>query len=159
MTKCGRYGSPRADFDYSPATIRASVERSLKRLNTTYLDAVYLHDVEFVATRVGPREAGHPADALKPANLETYGLADGQEAKVWGGGDQLILGGLAELQKMKDEGLIKAIGISGTYRTSRPRAPPDAPQATHSRRSSASRCSRSTPRRTSRSTCSSPTRT
>lgn len=119
MTKCGRYGSPRADFDYSPATIRASVERSLKRLNTTYLDAVYLHDVEFVATRVGPREAGHPADALKPANLETYGLADGQEAKVWGGGDQLILGGLAELQKMKDEGLIKAIGISGTYRTAR----------------------------------------
>ncbi|EPT03107.1 hypothetical protein FOMPIDRAFT_91744 [Fomitopsis schrenkii] len=113
MTKCGRYGSPRADFDYSPATLRASVARSLKRLNTSYLDAVYLHDIEFVATQVGPREAGHPADALKPENLETYGLADGQEGKAWGAGDQRILDGLAELQKMKDEGLIKAIGISG----------------------------------------------
>ena len=114
MTKCGRYGSPRADFDYSPATLRASVQRSLERLNTTYLDAVYLHDVEFVATQVGPREAGTPADALKPENLEKYGLADGQESKVWGEGDQLILDGLAELQKMKDEGIVKAIGITGT---------------------------------------------
>ena len=114
MTKCGRYGSPRADFDYSPATLRASVQRSLERLNTTYLDAVYLHDVEFVATQVGPREAGTPADALKPENLEKYGLVDGQESKVWGEGDQLILDGLAELQKMKDEGIVKAIGITGT---------------------------------------------
>lgn len=113
MTKCGRYGSTRADFDYSPATLRASVQRSLKRLNTTYLDAVYLHDVEFVATQVGPREDGHPTDALKEDNLETYGLADGQESKVWGEGDQLVLDGLAELQKMKDEGIVKAIGITG----------------------------------------------
>lgn len=114
MTKCGRYGSSRADFDYTPATLRASVERSLKRLNTSYLDAVYLHDVEFVATQVGPREAGQPADALAPENLERYGLADGQEGKVWGAGDRLILDGLAELRKMKDEGVIKAIGISGS---------------------------------------------
>ncbi|KAH9918140.1 Aldo/keto reductase [Fomitopsis serialis] len=104
---------PRADFDYSPATLRASVQRSLKRLNTTYLDAVYLHDTEFVATQVGPHEDGHPTDALKPENLEKYGLADGQESKVWGEGDQLILDGLAELQKMKDEGIVKAIGITG----------------------------------------------
>ncbi|KAH9843713.1 NADP-dependent oxidoreductase domain-containing protein [Rhodofomes roseus] len=113
MTKCGRYGSPRSDFDYSPATLRASIQRSLKRLNTTYLDAVYLHDVEFVATQVGPREDGHPTDALKPENLEKYGLADGQESKVWGDGDQLVLDGLVELQKMKDEGIVKAIGITG----------------------------------------------
>ncbi|KZT74499.1 Aldo/keto reductase [Daedalea quercina L-15889] len=113
MTKCGRYGSPRADFDYSPATLRASVQRSLERLNTTYLDAVYLHDVEFVATQVGPREAGYPTDALRPENLEKYGLADGQDSKVWGEGDQLILDGLAELQKMKDEGIVRAIGITG----------------------------------------------
>ena len=160
MTKCGRYGSPRADFDYSPATIRASVERSLKRLNTTYLDAVYLHDVEFVAAQVGPREAGHPTDALKPENLETYGLADGQEAKVWGDGDRLILDGLAELQKMKDEGLIKAIGLTGASSRASRRAPcADAPQATRSRRFCASRSSRSTPHRTSRSTCCSPIRT
>jgi D-arabinose 1-dehydrogenase len=40
MTKCGRYGRTKADFDYSPNTVRASVQRSLCRLNTSYLDAV-----------------------------------------------------------------------------------------------------------------------
>lgn len=112
MTKCGRYGSTVADFDYSPATIRASVQRSLARLNTNYLDAVYLHDVEFVCTQVGPREAGDPTIALGDAQAE-YGLAPGQEGEVWGEGDQKILDALGELRRMQDEGIIKAIGITG----------------------------------------------
>lgn len=48
-TKTGRYGPQRKDCDYSPKRIQESVERSLSLLHTTYLDLVYLHDVEYVA--------------------------------------------------------------------------------------------------------------
>ena len=44
----GRVGE--ASFDYSPAWIRKSVQRSLQRLRTDYLDVVYCHDVEFVSS-------------------------------------------------------------------------------------------------------------
>ncbi|CCH46189.1 Aldo-keto reductase family 1 member [Wickerhamomyces ciferrii] len=47
ITKAGRVKLN--DFDYKPESIRASVERSLERLDTDYLDVVYLHDVEFVS--------------------------------------------------------------------------------------------------------------
>ena len=46
-TKVGRVSSTK--FDYSPAWIRHSIQQSLDRLNTTYLDVVYCHDVEFVS--------------------------------------------------------------------------------------------------------------
>ena len=68
MTKCGRYGE--SDFDYSPATIRRSVQRSLERLHTSYLDVVYLHDTEFVATWVGPRKEGDHSGALGAGQYE-----------------------------------------------------------------------------------------
>lgn len=38
ISKCGRYNSE--GFDYSPANIETSVRRSLKRLQTSYLDCV-----------------------------------------------------------------------------------------------------------------------
>ncbi|KAI1654971.1 Aldo/keto reductase [Daldinia decipiens] len=47
VTKAGRIASD--VFDYSPAWVRYSVLRSLERLHTTYLDLVYMHDVEFVS--------------------------------------------------------------------------------------------------------------
>lgn len=112
MTKCGRYGLNQSEFDYSPETIRKSVERSLERFHTTYLDTVYLHDVEFVSTPVGPLEAGNPETALFEKTAE-YGLAEGQESKVWGEGDQKILDAYAELRKMQEEGKIKHIGMTG----------------------------------------------
>ncbi len=112
MTKCGRYGLNQSEFDYSPETIRKSVERSLERFHTTYLDTVYLHDVEFVSTPVGPLEAGNPETALFEKTAE-YGLAEGQESKVWGQGDQKILDAYAELRKMQEEGKIKYIGMTG----------------------------------------------
>jgi D-arabinose 1-dehydrogenase len=46
MTKCGRIAAEH--FDYSPAWIRQSVERSLARLRTPYLDVVFCHDIEAV---------------------------------------------------------------------------------------------------------------
>lgn len=38
ISKCGRYNSD--GFDYSPINIEASVRRSLKRLQSGYLDCV-----------------------------------------------------------------------------------------------------------------------
>ncbi|CAI7619105.1 unnamed protein product [Penicillium manginii] len=46
MTKVGRISVDK--FDYSPDWIRKSVHTSLERLGTTYLDAVFCHDIEFV---------------------------------------------------------------------------------------------------------------
>lgn len=46
LTKVGRIGG--SEFDYSPEWVRYSIQRSLGRLGTGYLDVVYCHDVEFV---------------------------------------------------------------------------------------------------------------
>ncbi|KAK4939981.1 hypothetical protein LTR10_019833 [Elasticomyces elasticus] len=47
LTKVGRVASD--VFDYSVEWVRESVQRSCKRLKTTYLDVVYCHDCEFVS--------------------------------------------------------------------------------------------------------------
>ncbi|PPQ68782.1 hypothetical protein CVT24_007723, partial [Panaeolus cyanescens] len=98
MTKCGRYGL--SNFDYSPATIRESVKNSLERLKTDYLDTVYLHDIEFVATPCLPKTSGDHSTALKE-DAALYGLAPGEEGKIRGEGDQKILDAFHELQKLK----------------------------------------------------------
>lgn len=74
ITKAGRIASD--EFDYSPPWIRYSVCRSLERLNTPYLDLVYMHDVEFVT----------PAE---------------------------VLGAISELRRLRDQGLVRYVGISG----------------------------------------------
>lgn len=81
-------------------------------MNTEYLDGVYLHDVEFVCTPVGPNEAGDSVVALKE-KAEVYGLGKGDEGKIWGEGDRKILEAVGELRKMQQEGLIKHVGITG----------------------------------------------
>lgn len=101
-----------ADFDYTPARIRESVNRSLERLHTDYLDVVHLHDIEFVSTEVTPRRTGNHTSALGE-DKAAYGLIEGEEGKVRGEGDQRILDAFGELRKMQDEGLIKHIGITG----------------------------------------------
>jgi D-arabinose 1-dehydrogenase len=74
---CTKAGRIRLDeFDYSRAAIRRSVERSLARLHTRYLDVVYLHDIEFVPQ----------AQVLEAAK---------------------------ELRALKNEGLVRYIGVSG----------------------------------------------
>ncbi|WVQ72962.1 hypothetical protein IAR50_002524 [Cryptococcus sp. DSM 104548] len=47
ITKVGKYGPNCRDHVWDPEVIKASVERSLQRLGTDYLDAVYLHDIEY----------------------------------------------------------------------------------------------------------------
>ncbi|KAF9971455.1 hypothetical protein BGZ73_005608 [Actinomortierella ambigua] len=75
-TKVGRYGPKRVEFDYSPQRIRASVEESMRRMHTNYIDIVYAHDVEFVSVN----------EAVEAVQ---------------------------ELFRLKAEGKIKYVGISG----------------------------------------------
>jgi L-galactose dehydrogenase len=44
-TKCGRYGL--AEFDFSAKRVTASMDESLRRLQTDYIDLFLAHDVEF----------------------------------------------------------------------------------------------------------------
>ncbi|QRW01776.1 aldo/keto reductase family protein [Ceratobasidium sp. AG-Ba] len=114
-TKCGRYGTPAEDFDYSRETIRKTVERSLKRLGTTYLDVMYLHDTEYVCTPVWPADpTGDPVKVLEdPVLSAAWGLRPEDRDRVHGDGDQKIVDAFDELRKMKEEGHIRAIGLTG----------------------------------------------
>jgi aryl-alcohol dehydrogenase-like predicted oxidoreductase len=62
-TKAGRYGPD--SFDFSGRRIVASVEESLARLHTDYLDILFLHDIEFVEPQVIFEEALPALDRLK----------------------------------------------------------------------------------------------
>jgi L-galactose dehydrogenase len=44
-TKCGRYGM--AEFDFSAKRVIASMDESLRRLQTDYIDLFQVHDLEF----------------------------------------------------------------------------------------------------------------
>jgi aryl-alcohol dehydrogenase-like predicted oxidoreductase len=135
----GRYGPGATDFDYSPATIRRSVRRSLQRLHTQYLDVVYLHDVEFVAPCVAPRAEGNHLSALG-AEAAAYGLSperDGEEGTgssigtgtVPTAGDERVLEAVLELRALQAEGLIRQVGICGPSILP---FPPLTPSLTHS---------------------------
>lgn len=74
---CTKAGRIRLDeFDYSAQNVRRSVERSIERLGATYLDLVYMHDIEFVS-------------------------------------ESDIFGALRELARLKRQGLVRNIGVSG----------------------------------------------
>ncbi|MFC5470493.1 aldo/keto reductase [Cohnella suwonensis] len=64
-TKAGRYGADL--FDFSGKRIIASIDESLKRLHTDYVDILYLHDIEFVTADVVMEEAIPALRALKQA--------------------------------------------------------------------------------------------
>lgn len=81
-------------------------------MDTAYLDVVYLHDIEMVAEEVMPKRDGDHSTALS-GDREAYGLALGQEGKIWGEGDRRILEAYGELMRLKGEGLIKNVGITG----------------------------------------------
>lgn len=54
-SKCGRYDLQ--DFDFSRKRILQSIDESLKRLKTDYLDLFQLHDIEFVDEAIILEEA------------------------------------------------------------------------------------------------------
>ena len=67
-TKVGRISGSK--FDYSPAWVRHSIQRSLQRLKTSYVDLVLCHDVEFVS----PEEVLAAVRELRRVRDETSGL-------------------------------------------------------------------------------------
>lgn len=62
-TKVGRYGLDA--FDFSGARIESSLEESLRRLRTDYVDILFLHDIEFVSPDIIVEEAIPALDRLK----------------------------------------------------------------------------------------------
>lgn len=129
-TKCGRYGLEAEYFDYSPEKVDSSVRASCRRLGTNYLDAALMHDAEFVSEKVGRShhdgwESGVVSGLVDPSFVDTgktrdqviesLGLAPSLDAaaKIHGPGDEKILGAIRALFKLKDEGVIRYVGISG----------------------------------------------
>lgn len=62
-TKAGRYGVD--TFDFSSSRIKSSLEESLRRLNTDYVDILFLHDIEFVEPQIIIEEAIPALNELK----------------------------------------------------------------------------------------------
>jgi L-galactose dehydrogenase len=69
-TKAGRYGPEL--FDFSEKRIIDSVDESLKRLNTDYLDILFLHDIEFVPFEEVESGAFTALDKLKQSGKIRY---------------------------------------------------------------------------------------
>lgn len=59
-SKCGRYGE--RDFDFSAARVESSLDESLRRLRTDYIDLFQVHDIEFGDPR---QVAGETLPALR----------------------------------------------------------------------------------------------
>ncbi|WP_261301748.1 aldo/keto reductase [Paenibacillus andongensis] len=62
-TKAGRYGVD--TFDFSSSRIESSLEESLRRLKTDYVDILFLHDIEFVQPEIILQEAIPALERLK----------------------------------------------------------------------------------------------
>ncbi|MCR2806372.1 aldo/keto reductase [Paenibacillus soyae] len=69
-TKAGRYGAD--TFDFSAARIESSLEESLRRLKTDYVDILFLHDIEFVQPDIILEEAIPALERLKQQGKIRY---------------------------------------------------------------------------------------
>ena len=69
-TKSGRYGSD--EFDFSPARIRRTLERSLRLLRTGYVDILQLHNIEFAPLRPVFEDSYAELVALRDEGLCRY---------------------------------------------------------------------------------------
>lgn len=79
-TKCGRYDM--AAFDFSAERIRRSVEESLRRLRTDYIDLYQAHDVEFVPSEQIIHEAIPTMRALQQEGKVRFIGITGLQLKV-----------------------------------------------------------------------------
>lgn len=128
ITKCGRYGPEKKQFDYAPETITSSIHASIERLGATYLDAALLHDVEFVSDQ--PTLAQEPQGAVLAAQAvgivckgaeprtkdearRALGIAPDDAATIRGEGDRRVLEAARALFALKDQGVVRNVGISG----------------------------------------------
>ncbi len=77
-TKCGvQHGKDRLIVDSRPETIRKSVEGSLKRLQTDYIDLYYQHRID---PAVSPEEvAGTMAELIQEGKIRAWGISETDE--------------------------------------------------------------------------------
>ncbi|PQP82517.1 aldo/keto reductase [Paenibacillus sp. PCH8] len=69
-TKAGRYGED--EFDFSRKRIQDSVQESLARLHTDYIDILFLHDIEFASPEIIIEEAFPTLLRLKEQGVIRY---------------------------------------------------------------------------------------
>lgn len=77
-TKCGvQHGKDRLIVDSRPETIRKSVEGSLKRLRTDYIDLYYQHRID---PQISPEEvAGTMAELIQEGKIRYWGISEVNE--------------------------------------------------------------------------------
>ncbi|OCF74151.1 galactose dehydrogenase [Kwoniella mangroviensis CBS 8886] len=102
ITKVGKYGPNSRDHHFDPETITKSVKRSLKRMNTDYLDVVYLHDIEYILPP--PSYSGNPLDSLSEI-INSPSTPSKEE--------QILLTAIETLRSLQAEGKILQVGIAG----------------------------------------------
>jgi D-arabinose 1-dehydrogenase len=72
MTKVGRIAA--LEFNYDPEWIRFSMNRSIERFKTSYLDVVFCHDIEYVADGDAVVAAGVLFDMVKNGKIDNVGV-------------------------------------------------------------------------------------
>lgn len=73
-TKVGRYGDH--EFDFTANRINRSIDESLRRLNTEYIDILFLHDIEYVPLEIIIEEAIPAVQKLKEkGKIGFYGIS------------------------------------------------------------------------------------
>ncbi|KAH8690871.1 Aldo/keto reductase family-domain-containing protein [Talaromyces proteolyticus] len=73
MTKVGRIAPDR--FDYSPSWVQFSVNRSLERLHTSYLDVVFCHDIEYVTEEAALEAIGALLEMVREGKVRYIGAS------------------------------------------------------------------------------------
>lgn len=73
-TKAGRYGDH--DFDFTAERIKKSVDESLVRLKTDYIDILHLHDIEFASLdQIIYESIPALVDLKKAGKIRFYGIS------------------------------------------------------------------------------------
>ena len=73
MTKVGRIAA--LEFNYSPTWIRYSVNRSLERFKTSYLDVVFCHDIEYVTPAEAVTAVGVLFEFVNQGKIRYVGIS------------------------------------------------------------------------------------
>jgi D-arabinose 1-dehydrogenase len=73
MTKVGRVNGD--TWDYSPSWLKKSIERSMERLKTPYLDVVFCHDIEGVSDNAVLEAVGVLLDFVQQDRVRYIGLS------------------------------------------------------------------------------------
>jgi aryl-alcohol dehydrogenase-like predicted oxidoreductase len=79
VSKCGRPGSPETDDSWTASSIAASIDQSLKRLQTDFLDVVLLHSCDVAVLR-GSEALGALVKAQEAGKVRHLGYSGDNEA-------------------------------------------------------------------------------